>query len=545
MATQPNITGDLSYTPTSLPNVPQGTLAGTLNLSGDAASVLRQIASGPTAVTLERSATPATADQALWIAIRNRTDAIGFPRYSAFIHRLLCERADPGVPTCAEPEPASAGSFGVPSVDERIDELMIRPAIYGSDAYYLLKLATQAFLAFEGGTAINPPRFGGAGSVTAGEEARLGRPITLLEAQAQLEAYLTTQIGTVGGRALPYLKRVVDALIPANARAEGSPFCDGLLRHRLRCPAMLELIHSYWIEQGALMQTMNAVLLRFQNRRRGERDPLVNLAVDPLQAMSNLLWGRVQDEPQLLSLRRRVHEYQYAYGLTLHGKAVGDLAPVESRTQFLPAFHRLLHKLAEFYAADAFTTVQADGFQVLQALKDLHVVISESANNQHFEVTRQARAETLVDQYLIARNEMRAFLRGRAMVPTAEAWIPQVQTMKQLQGWAPHLAVSHFHTLAATGEQLLQAVRWGDWSVQNDATTAKNFARYWTAEARSYMHSYATVTGVDLSVPITDTRRAEDRYAQPSLHMMQPRLPRPEPMSLAFEAVDALDRVPR
>ena len=41
-------------------------------------------------VTLQRSAAGPTNDQALWVAIRNRTDAISFDRYNEFINRLLC-----------------------------------------------------------------------------------------------------------------------------------------------------------------------------------------------------------------------------------------------------------------------------------------------------------------------------------------------------------------------------------------------------------------------------------------------------------------------
>ena len=38
---------------------------------------------------------------------------------------------------------------------------------------------------------------------------------------------------------------------------------------------MLELIYSYWLEEGMLVQTMNAVAMRFQNvRSPGEQDPL-------------------------------------------------------------------------------------------------------------------------------------------------------------------------------------------------------------------------------------------------------------------------------
>src|SRR5262245_3645951 len=455
MANKDTINGGISFTPELPPGVPQGTLAGTVNITGDAATLLRQAAAGPTEVTLKRSSSPPTQDQLLWTAIRNRTDAIGFNRYSAFIRRLLCEQTDPGAATCDPTGEATVGGLGSPSIDDRFGELMSRPSIYGVDAYQLLKIATQAFLLFEGGVEIQAPRDaqGTATSIELEEEARLGRPITLDQARDELGQYLATQIGTVSGRGLPYLKRVVDALIPAGSRIESSPFCENTLRNRLHCPALIELMWNFWQEQGALVQTMNAILLRFQNRRRVDRDPLANFAVDPLRALSLLLWGRVQAEQQQLSVSRRAHEYQYAYGLTLHGRAVADIAPVESRTQFIEAFHILLHKATEFYEADAITTVVADGFPLLQALKELHLVMAESANNQFDELKRQAREEMLIDQYLLARPEMREFLRGHAMVPYEQPWMGQVDTMKRLLGWID-TSVSHFHTLATTGEQL-------------------------------------------------------------------------------------------
>src|SRR5262249_37986727 len=42
------------------------------------------------AVTLQRTGTVATDDQALWVAIRNRTSALDFTRYQRFINTLFC-----------------------------------------------------------------------------------------------------------------------------------------------------------------------------------------------------------------------------------------------------------------------------------------------------------------------------------------------------------------------------------------------------------------------------------------------------------------------
>jgi len=55
--------------------------------------------------TSAQSRTIPTPKQGFWVAIRNRTDALGFQRYSAFVNRLLCEGKDGGQPRCgSQPE---------------------------------------------------------------------------------------------------------------------------------------------------------------------------------------------------------------------------------------------------------------------------------------------------------------------------------------------------------------------------------------------------------------------------------------------------------
>ncbi|MGH8614459.1 MAG: hypothetical protein ACREYF_21170, partial [Gammaproteobacteria bacterium] len=242
-------------------------------------------------MTLKRTAAGPTDDQALWVAIRNRTDAISFDRYNAFINRLLCpvtptiEPCDPpnftdeGPATC---DPCTSGTeakdYGAPTVEEIRGNLNLRPNIYGPDAYYLLKLAAQAFLIFESGIVIDHPRNIVTGVPDPSQavpgledpEFRLGRSVDLGEITGILTNYLSTVVGTVGGRGLPYLKRIVGALIAtANARGERLPFCGEILQHRFSCPSLLELIWSYWEEEGMLVQTMNAISRRFQNRSGG------------------------------------------------------------------------------------------------------------------------------------------------------------------------------------------------------------------------------------------------------------------------------------
>ena len=110
------------------------------------------------------------------------------------------------------------------------------------------------------------------------------------------------------------------------------PYCNGVLQHRFSQPSLIELIWSYWHEEGMLVQTMNAIAWRFQNQRSGPADPLADLEMDPLRPLNNLIWGYVQDEQNRLTVRRRAYEYDHQYGLQLLGKAFPTAArrqPVE------------------------------------------------------------------------------------------------------------------------------------------------------------------------------------------------------------------------
>ncbi len=458
----------------------------------------------PLAVRLEPAAVAPTEDQALWIAIRNRSNAIGFEPYAAFIDRLLCERQSADAAVCPPPQPEqaalAAGALGAPSIDERLDDLAARPGIAGRDAYELLKLATEAFLLVEGGVAIQPQRAAAQplpDTPMRGEATRLGRPVTWEQAQAELTEYLQAQVGTISERVLPYLRRVVEALLPAGLAQQGLPFCDGLLNRHTTCPLTAELYWSYCHERGYLVQAMNAIALRYQNHRRGPNDPLAHLALDPLRGLSNLMWGFVQDRNRL-TVAQRVLGYEYSYGLSLQGRAAAGAQPVERRARFSECFAQLLQCVAEFYAADQVTTVRPDGFKLLQALRELHLELAQSANNHTWELTRAARAEMLLMQYLLARPEMAAFLRGRAMVPHRERWMPQMETMKRLQGWPP-VSAEVYRTLADNGEKVLASVRLGDWVAVDDHQQAMNWARYFKPEIQNYLHAHRALEGRDLT----------------------------------------------
>jgi hypothetical protein len=479
-------------------------------------------------VTLRRTDATLTSDHALWAAIRNRADAIGFDPYDRFINRVLCKvddlnvDLDEGRPVTDETATITAEDIGSPSIKDRRGDLLRVPSIYGVDAYNLLKLATQAFLLFETGVAVERPRdpdtgvaVGSLTDVVPGEEGRIGEQVTFDQIQQRLATYLSS---IQNGATLPYLKRIVDALvgIDPERQKESLPYCFDLLRNRFKSPSLLELIWSYWNEQGMLVQTMNAICLRFQNRRGpSDRDPLANLEIDPLRPLNNIIWGFIQDEPYRLSIPRRAYEYDHHYGFKLQGKAVPELRSADSRSKFIEAFHNLLYRAGLFYREDADTTVIADGFPLLNSLREVHLLLAEGAHNQFGDLPWTSRAEMLMMQWILARPEMREFLRGRAMVPYQERWMGQVDTMKKLQGWTD-TSITHFRNLAVFGEQILLSVRYGDWIGINDQDFAKTWARYWRTEIQQYIHSYLSATGVDLSEDVVDARRAANRYVQPS-----------------------------
>jgi hypothetical protein len=436
----------------------------------------RTMIGGQLGVRLERTRVYPTRDQALWIAIRNRTRAIGFDRYRHFIDRVL--GAD------------EREALDNPRLSRKLKELGTN--LHGVGAYDTLKVATEMFLLFQCGIRIDDdyrernklflPEF---------ESARMGEPMTVEYAQAKLKAYLGTP------PQLPYITEVINTSFPE--WQEGFVSCDRVLTGRVNEPCLIELIWSYWHEEGMLVQTMNAITRRFQNvRAPGDRDPLTHLEIDPLRPLNNIVWGNIQDEFRHLSVKRRAYEYEHEYGLSLYGTAARAMRPADSRSKFLEGFHNLLYLCSVFFKEDNDTTVIADGYPLLNALKEVNLLLAQGAHNQYGDLPWTARTEMLLQQWMLARPEIRDFLQSRAMVPYKEAWMPQVDTMKAMQGWSD-VTVTHFRDLGVYGEQILLSVRLGNWVVINEEDSAKNWARYWRPEIQGYLHAYRAATGIDLT----------------------------------------------
>lgn len=454
---------------------------------------------GKADVQLGRSAALPTDDQPLWVPIRDRAKKISFPYYRDFINRVLCNVENKvKIPSHGICEDSPGGARK--KAERQFDELYA--PLHGVGAYDLLKTVTEAFLLLNCGVAIvNEKQYNSENE----EASRLENwdDVSFDKIKEELGNYLKPD-----GK-LPYIDRIVRAAFPKEGEVE-SPYCYGILKSKAHCPCLLELIWSYWHEEGMLVQSLNAISMRFQNKRLRATggDPLAYLELDPLRPLNNILWGYIQDEQHRLTIPRRTYEYDHHYGLRLYGKAVPEFQPADSRSKFLEAFHNLLHLCSIFFKEDDDTTVIADGFPVLNGLKEVHLLLSEGAHNQFGDLPSTARMEMLMEEWLLARPEMREFLVDRIMVAYPEPWMGRVDTMKKLQRWTD-TPVTHFRDLGVFGEQILLSIRFGAWGSANDPAQAANWARYWRPEIQGYIHAYRAVTGVDLtSEPVDSTMPA-------------------------------------
>jgi hypothetical protein len=443
---------------------------------------------------------------ALWQIIAQAGRDLSFKQYSDFLN---------GVVKIDEDAYAARIDRG-PKEPPRVSPLQTL------DAYEILRMATT-FWMLQQSAEITPSRFiplpgdGGAGgkgriasSSFSNEELRELRRAYYKDLQGEAGALVHRSV-------LPYIDRVFERLDRAPFKEfQDRPFSYGVLPSRLTRHLGIELIWSYWMEEGGIVQTMNAILHRFQNRRAPyARDPLANLTTAPLQALSNVLWGLAQSESDRLSVVRRAYEYMSQYGFRIYGRAVPDLDAVDVRTRFVGAFHDLLQVASRFYRDSDDTTVQADAFPLLRALQDVHFVLSEGMHNQYGGLTWQARLEMLAMQWVLAQEEIRDFLQTRAMVPYPEDWMGPVDAMRRLQGWGG-ASIVHYAELATVGERILLSIRFDDW---NDPSRTSDVAAAWAIAHRDavskYIHAYRTVTGVDVTTDAVSVQGVPPNVVEP------------------------------
>lgn len=460
-----------------------------------------------------------------WKRIRDSAERTRFENFQKDIDLILCPAESRHDTDSKQPRPRA--------VENALKHLGDRRWSYRSlDAYVMLRTATEAFLTANCGVHrwtedVREEEFPELQKILddnqlTGDSATLAR---------EFENEYLTDPGVKGEnlRLLPYLALIRRKLrgtpiFPSTAQESDQLtryldwICEGIQREKLTHPCYVELIWSYWHEQGMLVQTMNALSRRFQNiRGSADRDPLAMVEIDPLRPLNNLLWGYLQDEQHRLSVVRRAYEYDHHYGLNLDGKAVPTMRTADSRSRFLESFHTLLQLTTAFYKQDDDVTVKADPFPVLNALKDLHLILSEGAHNQFGDLPTVARIEMLMQQWLLARPEFREVLPTRTMAAYPEPWMERVDAMKRLQDW-DDTSVTHYNNLAVYGEQLILSVRWGNWASNvSDPAKAGSWAKFWRPQVQGYTHAYRVVTNVDLAAPTTTTQQRSLFATQPSI----------------------------
>lgn len=435
----------------------------------------------PLLVSLQRPALPLTDEVAFWELIYKTSDALSFGRYEAYIDKVC---------------------------DGSMRSLPIRKLPFSRvEAYELLKSATDQFLLEHCGvlSKLSNEEWQ---ELADRAELQLGTPVD----GARLEAAWDSYLGRTPGPnrdpnddpddpdLIPYFDLLRNKFRDFSTHNDpNKQLCSFILSERLKRPCLIELIWSYWMEEAMLVQVLNAIALRFQNRRGpGDRKLFANLEIDPLRPLNHLLWGYIQDEQHRLSIARRAYEYDHHYGLRLIGKAVGELAPADSRSSFLGAFHRLLHLASRFYQQDDDTTVRADAFPVLNALKEVNLALGEGGSNQYGDLPWVARSEMMIQQWLLARPEMREFLSARPSAVYPETWMERLESAKTLLGLNSP-SVLHMYNLATMGERMLISIRLHPWTKENETIRAANWARRFRSDIQGYIHAYNAATGVDLS----------------------------------------------
>ncbi len=413
----------------------------------------------PTAnVALVAPDPPRSVDEILWIFIDEITNRLRFDEFHEFVR------------------PKIVGS----------------PNWHGTDAYRRLREAAEEFV----NLAADP--------IAAARQKRLRFELTENTVRAGIERSYVSDEGA--DLAHPFLRYGVGRQQPPMLITQGGGSQDKVDFPLPNVP-FVELIWNYWLEEAMLVQSLNFILARFQNRKLGRgRDTLARFDLNPLLPLRNLLWGFVDDERRRLTVRRRAAEYEYQYGLRLLGRAVPPSSQlVERRTQFLEAFHGLLNACHGYFKERDDKTVDADAFPLLSSLREVHLVLARGAHNQFADLPLTARAEMLAMQWIMAQPEMREFLGGPTMVPYEEPWMDRVDAMKTLNGWAD-ASVTHFFELATTGEQILLSIRHGRWNESGrNRDDAANWVLKWRDAIQRYIHAYRAVTGSDLATGIDAT----------------------------------------
>ena len=239
----------------------------------------------PIPVRLARPDQGATSDQLLWMLVRNRTDAISFNNFDRFANSVFTgnprrrPRTSPRSPTSRTERGHSSWARSVSTRTE------------------ILRTAAEYFLMHEVGLIvqrINRPPIGPV--VVTDVPSADYEPIDIdfeayrmngrrppVDWVGELRASYYRDLRGLAGttpRVLPYFEQIIRRLSqidgrPVDLLEEQMRFCDcyGVLPGRVIGPLAIELIWSYWHEEGMLAQTLNAIAHASRTGGRGGGRP--------------------------------------------------------------------------------------------------------------------------------------------------------------------------------------------------------------------------------------------------------------------------------
>lgn len=264
---------------------------------------------------------------------------------------------------------------------------------------------------------------------------------------------------------------------------------------------LIEPIWSFWLDVARLAEMTTAFGARQITgpaRSSARRIPKLNL---PSEVMALLkAWLNDHGDGQRASAREA--NYLAHYGLRVPSGR-GGVKP----SPLLEAFHDVL--VEAFDDETGLTRATPDATHLVLQLRRVHLALSRSASRivdglpstevfaRLGESLALGRADLLTAQWLLARPEIVAGLRGHILVPYPEPWMPPLDRLRQLTRTIDSLSI-FYYDLASTAEALLLSIRFGDWT-QATPEAGTNWATFWHSEIARYLVAYGEVTGVDLT----------------------------------------------
>ena len=230
----------------------------------------------------------------------------------------------------------------------------------------------------------------------------------------------------------------------------------GILRDAATRPPMIELIWSYWHEEGMLRaddgRDARAVP---EHEDPGGHDPLAEVRHRSAASAEQPLWGWIQDESDRLTVPRRAYEYDHEYGCRCWAARCRPMRPRRRRSQVPARRSTTCSSVREvFYKQDDDTTVIADGFPVLNALQGgAHAARRGSA--QPVRRPAMGRARRDADRAVDAGAPGDARVPRRADHGRLRGAVDGPGRPDEADAAVDDITITHFRDLGVFGEQIL------------------------------------------------------------------------------------------